>query len=112
GGATKYLAAGQGFYVKGISNGSSTVTFTNAMREAGNNNNFFRPGGNTTFDQVEPVVEKNRVWLNLRNNEDAFNQTLVGYIQNATDGIDWGYDGEQFGGNELKFYSIINEKNF
>lgn len=113
GGATKYLAAGQGFYVKGISAGASTVTFTNAMREASNNSNFFRPAGeNTTFDQVEPTTEKHRIWLNLRNNEDAFNQTLVGYIQNATDGIDWGYDGEQFGGSEVKLYSVISEKNF
>lgn len=112
GGATKYIAAGQGFYVKGISAGASTVTFTNLMREAGNNNTFFRPGEATTFDQVETTPEKHRVWLNIRNNEDAFNQTLVGYIQNATDEIDWGYDGEQFGGTELKFYSIISEKNF
>ncbi|MDR6966758.1 hypothetical protein J2X31_000756 [Flavobacterium arsenatis] len=113
GGATKYLAAGQGFYVKGISAGASTVTFTNAMREVSNNNNFFRPAAeNSTSDQVETTPEKHRVWLNLRNNADAFNQILVGYIQNATNGIDWGYDGEQFGGNELKFYSIINSKNF
>ncbi|RYY46317.1 MAG: T9SS sorting signal type C domain-containing protein, partial [Chitinophagaceae bacterium] len=112
GGATKYLAAGQGFYVKGISAGASTVTFTNAMRETVNNSNFFRPANEiTTQNEVQTEPEKHRIWLNLRNNEDAFNQTLVGYIQNATNGIDWGYDGEQFGGNELKFYSVVNSKN-
>ncbi|MFY0482547.1 T9SS sorting signal type C domain-containing protein [Flavobacterium sp. PLA-1-15] len=113
GGATKYLAAGQGFYVKGISAGASTVTFTNAMREVSNNNNFFRPAGeNSAFNQVETTPEKHRVWLNLRNNEEAFNQTLVGYIENATNGIDWGYDGPQFGGTQLKLYSIVEDKNF
>lgn len=112
GGATKYLAAGQGFYVKGISAGESTVTFTNLMRETNNNNSFFRPAAESTASNPAETAEKHRVWLNLRNNEDAFNQTLVGYIENATDGIDWGYDGEQFGGNELKFYSVLNAKSF
>lgn len=111
GGATKYVAAGQGFFVKGTSAGASTVTFTNAMRETVNNDNFFRPGPTTPVENWE-TTGKHRVWLNLTQDETAFNQLLVGYIENATDTIDWGYDGEQFGGNQLKFYSLIEGKNF
>jgi hypothetical protein len=34
------------------------------------------------------VVEQNRVWLNLFNNEGAFKQALVGYVTGATNNFD------------------------
>lgn len=36
---------------------------------------------------------------------------MVGYIQNATNGLDWGYDGDHFGGNNVSLYSIAENKN-
>jgi len=111
GGASRYLAAGQGFFVKGISAGATSVTFTNAMRVANNNNFFQRPDQTTPVENWE-TTGSHRVWLNMKNTQGVLNQILVGYIENATDGLDWGYDGEQFGGNQVKFYSLLEEKNY
>lgn len=91
-----YIAAGQGFFVKGTANG--TARFTNSMRVSGNNNAFFR--------SANIGSEKQRVWLNLANAQGGFSQTLVGYAEGATLGYDRGYDGSSFSGNFVSFYSI------
>jgi hypothetical protein len=102
-----YLAAGQAFFVKG--NATGTATFNNAMRvkQGGLNNQFFKP------TPSEPVKDwqttgKHRVWLNLTSAQNDFNQILVGYIENATNQKDWGYDGEVFGGGAVSLYSILD----
>ncbi|MCV9927904.1 T9SS sorting signal type C domain-containing protein [Flavobacterium sp. LS1R49] len=106
---TKYFASGQSFLVRGISNGAATITFSNAMRVNNFNHLFFKPNkANSAEDGA--TAEKNRIWLNLTNNEGAFNQTLIGYIENATNEIDWGYDGDFFGGNYVSFYSIADTR--
>lgn len=109
GGATpnKFLASGQAFFVKGLDTG--TVTFNNSVRISGNNNQFFRPAM-TESNSNEGQTGKHRIWLNLTG-QNAFNQALVGYIQNATNGLDWGYDGDHFGGNKVSLYSISESKN-
>lgn len=103
---TQFLAAGQAFFVKGLSGGE--VTFSNLYR-GGTNNNFFRPAPTTPIDNWE-MSGKHRVWLNLTGT-DAFNQILVGYVENATNDLDWGYDGAQFGGNKVTLYSILDNNN-
>jgi len=97
---TGYVAAGQSFFVKGISNGSGTATFNNTMRIGANNNQFFR----------NSQIERHRFWLNLENSQGGFNQALIAYVQGATNDYDRGYDGELFGGNTATFYSIIPDK--
>jgi hypothetical protein len=108
---TGFIATGQSFFVKAapkMANGTtSNVTFNNSMRIEGKNSNFFKTR-NTTKKAIE---EKNRIWLNLTNNSGAFSQTLIGYISGATQGLDRGFDGESFGGNDVTFYSIIPEAN-
>ncbi|WP_026704707.1 T9SS sorting signal type C domain-containing protein [Flavobacterium soli] len=106
---TGFVAAGQSFFVKGIVDGTSTVTFNNSMRVAGNNNQFFRPGTQEPINNWE-TTGKHRVWLNLTGGTNAFNQALVGYIEGATDGLDWGFDGDQFGGNQVTLYSLLDTK--
>jgi hypothetical protein len=100
------IAAGQAFFVRGTANG--TAVFKNTMREKGQNMQFFR--GATTAETTT-TVEKNRVWLNLKGANNAFSQTLVGYVTNATNDYDVRYDGESFGGNFVTFYSVNNGKN-
>lgn len=108
-----YVASGQGFFVRGISgapNGSApySVTFTNSMRRAATNNrtNFFK--NNQSMDS-NGDYEKDRFWLNIANADGGFKQTLIGYIENATDGIDRLYDGEFIDvGNTLAIYSVMN----
>lgn len=98
-----FIASGQGFFVEGISNGNAT--FNNSMRVAGNNNQFFRMQSNASEEG-----EKNRFWLNLTNTENnKFNQILIGYIENATNSMDWGYDGKLFSTSTLTLYSILDD---
>ncbi len=103
---TGKIAAGQGFFATSIAAG--TVTFTNSMRIAGNNSQFFKKRNSKT----EKIIEKNRIWLNLTNTQGAFKQTLVGYITGATNDYDDRFDGESFDGNEfVDFYSLNQDKN-
>lgn len=96
------LASGQSFMIKAIGTGSAI--FNNSMRIAFNNDQFFR--SNTS-------LEKHRLWLNFSNSQGAFKQTLIGYADGATDGIDRNFDGITFNGNSfVDFYSISDAKNF
>lgn len=53
------------------------------------------------------ALEKHRIWLNMTNTEGAFKQTLIGYIQGATNGIDDDFDGVSLDANPyLDFYSL------
>ena len=101
------IASGQSFFVAGLANG--TVTFNNSMRKLTDNNSFYKVTPTTPIDNWE-LVGKHRVWLNIKSAQGAFNQALVGYVENATDGLDWGYDGETFSGNEVSLYSIVDNK--
>ncbi|SCY60864.1 hypothetical protein [Flavobacterium caeni] len=93
-----YIAAGQGFMVKGLASGSAI--FKNSMRVGGSNGQFFRT----------QTRQKERVWLELKNANGAYKQALVGYIENATDGIDAGFDAELIeAGNPVAFYSLIDQ---
>ena len=100
------IAAGQSFFVENAAAGS--FQFTNTMRIAGNNSQFFKQA-NT---KKTATVEKNRVWLNLTNSGGAFKQLLVGYITGATNDWDNLYDGPTFDGQEfVDFYSVNQGKN-
>jgi len=99
------IAAGQAFMIKGVIEGTTTATFTNSMREVGNNSQFFRLNSDEDID-------RNRIWLELKSNEGLYKQILVGYVENATDGFDNGFDGGVLeAGNSASFYSILDTKN-
>ncbi len=94
---TGAIATGQGFFVQALS--TSNITFTNAIRVTGNNTNFYR-----TTPQ-----EKNKIWLNLFG-ENSFSQLLIGFFDEATDGVDRIFDGLRLdGGAKASFYSIIDD---
>lgn len=97
------IAAGQSFFAK--AKGQGTIIFTNSMRVAGNNNQFYKSGNNTG-------LEKHRLWLDLSNNEGAYKQTLIGYVEGATNNYEDQFDGVSFDGNPyVDFYSINNDAN-
>ena len=105
---TGYIASGQSFFIRGLTNQS--VKFKNSMRVINNNNQFFRMA---SAEEVAPVPvedysEKHRFWLNLTTELGTFNQTLIGYVQGATNAIDRNYDGDVFEVNEVSLYSIID----
>lgn len=96
------IAAGQSFFVSAKNNGS--VEFNNSMRIGGNNNAQFFKQSETS----EPTdLERHRLWLNMTNAGGVFKQTLIGYVEGATNGFDNDFDGLSFDGNSfVDFYSI------
>lgn len=102
------IAAGQSFFA--TANGSGTIAFNNTMRIGGNNNGqFFK----ATESSKETAVESHRIWLNMTNEEGAFKQLLVAYVDGATNDFENRYDGITFDANPyLDFYSINNENNY
>ncbi|MGL2992752.1 T9SS sorting signal type C domain-containing protein [Flavobacterium sp. TSSA_36] len=107
---SRKIAAGQSFFV-GTKNGiaaNSSFQFTNAMRLAGNNTQFFKQ----SITKKTTAEVKNRLWLNLTNSQGAFKQLLIGYIEGATNDWDSLYDGPSFDGQPfVDFYSINQGKN-
>lgn len=81
-----FISTGQGFMIRGLS-GSAVLNFTNAMRVAGNNAQFFRPAG-----------QDSRLWFSIEGDE-LFNQILIGVLQDATDNEDRLYDAVKLRGN-------------
>jgi hypothetical protein len=84
---------------------SGIVTFTNAMRDANNANQFFR-----TSNQIENNGSQNRFWLNLTGNDEAFSQILVGYFDNASSGFDGSFDAKQTNTGNTLLYSLIGNE--
>lgn len=105
------IASGQSFFIKGkVSNANGNqVVFNNSMRvkQAGQNDQFLRPSPAEPNQNWE-TTGKHRVWLNLTGANDAFNQALVGYIENATNGLDSRYDADVFSGGAVSLYSLLD----
>lgn len=77
--------------------------------ESDKNSLFFKQ----TTAKNATVVEKNRIWLNLTNEDGAFKQLLVGYVTEATNDFDDLYDGISLNGNTfIDFYSLSNTKKY
>ncbi|MCP2028221.1 putative delta-60 repeat protein [Flavobacterium sp. HSC-32F16] len=97
------IASGQAFFVR--SNSSQTIEFNNSMRITDQNNIFFKP-----IKSADLQFKKHRLWLNLTNNEGAFKQILIGYI-NTDLKSDIHYDAESINGNQYAdFYSLFENK--
>lgn len=88
-----HIAVGQGFIVR--TTGSSFV-FNNSVRST-STGLFFK-----TMEE-----EKHRLWLDLSIENTVLNQTLVGYMDGATEGVDAQIDGEMFGYYGSALYSVI-----
>lgn len=99
---TGEIASGQGFFIKGSVTGG-TVTFKNTYRinegQAYDNSHFYR--------MAQTNLNKHRVWLSIQGN-NTYKQTLVGYIDGASDELDV-YDSEVYeGGNPVSIYSLLD----
>jgi hypothetical protein len=95
------IQTGQGFFVEANEN-ATNLTFNNSMRVGNNANQFFRNNN----------LEKNRIWLNASNDSGAFSQTMIGYIENATLGIDNAIDGKFINDGDLALASIIDNEHY
>jgi len=72
------------------------------MRADNNANQFFRNAQTTTS------VERNRVWLNATNGAGAFSQTMIGYMTNASNGLDAQIDGKYINDGEIALTSLLD----
>jgi len=94
------IASGQSFFIKGLS--TANATFLNTMRVTGNNSQFFKTNPTTQVNKTS------RVWLDISNSQGAYKQTLIGYSQQATLGIDRGYDSDFYSfGAGISIYSLL-----
>jgi hypothetical protein len=102
----RFIGAGQSFMVKGGAS-SGNVVFNNDMRKNINgysNSQFYRNNASNSEE-----VEKNRLWVEVIHQNGKFNQTMVGYVEGATDGLDWGYDSTMTPSGDLKIYTKIGD---
>ncbi len=103
---TGKIASGQGFFVNAIQDG--TLLFSNEMRIHNENTNFFKE--NNSKDQNHK--NESKIWLNLYNDSGAFNQILIGFLEDASEAVEQKFDGLRFDGNSfVSFYSIAENKN-
>lgn len=101
------IAAAQGFFAPASATGGEIV-FKNEMRLLSgavmDNSQFFKSG---IVSKSAGELEKNRLWLNLTNEQGAFKQTLIGYITGGTNGYEGSFDGVSYDGNQyVDFYSV------
>lgn len=104
---TRYLNAGQAFFIRTKTTAPTSVVFTNEQRVVAQNNNFTKPG--PSKGQTNPVANvMDRFWLNLRNTIQDFKQIAVVHIPNATNGYDTLLESPAFNGNtNMNFFSLI-----
>jgi hypothetical protein len=95
------IAVGQGFFVSPSAN--LDLKFTNAMRAT--------PSTTAVFLRTT-TEERSRFWLNLTNTSGAFSQMLVGYLPDATSGVDNAIDGKYINDAPIALTSIINTEEY
>ncbi|WP_407557387.1 T9SS type A sorting domain-containing protein [Winogradskyella sp. 4-2091] len=102
-GFNDYIASGQGFFALMLDSAptNSNVTFSNTMRGNYANDGFYRSAD---------TQEKHRIWLDLVREDNTALSTLVGYITDATDGIDRLYDGYSINKGGDQFYSLVADE--
>jgi len=79
------------------------LKFTNAMRAT--------PSTTAVFLRTT-TEERSRFWLNLTNTSGAFSQMLVGYLPDATSGVDNAIDGKYINDAPIALTSIINTEEY
>ena len=91
------ITVGQGFIVH---TDDASVAFNNSMRV----------NSNGIFFKVDEL-ESHRFWLNLNGEEEEkFNQILIGYVSEATNGVDNQIDGKMFNYEGSALYSLVDEE--
>lgn len=100
---SRYIASCQSFLIRGLAAGNAT--FNNSMRVKTNNNSFFKTENSNTN------IQRDLIWLNLKNDFGAFKQVLIGFVEGANDEIDM-YDSKTREGSTISFYSLIENKHY
>lgn len=103
------INVGQGFFIQAAT--AYTVTFENELREdAATTTQFFKSSDDAVTENQE--AEKHRIWLNLNDGTKNYNQILLGYTANATNGIDDKIDGKMLDTSKTMLYSLIDNTEY
>ncbi len=94
-----YIPVAQGFFVHKTNNGTGDIAFNNGMR-AYNQADFFRQA-------IHP-----RLKLNIKDENGAFDETLIALHPDATDGWDRLFDGKKVMGNSLGLFTELDHEPF
>jgi hypothetical protein len=98
------IQTGQGFYVQATSAG--TASFNNLQREdASVSTQFYRNASTSS-------IERHRIWLNLNDANTSYNQILVGYIEGASNGVDFGIDAKVLDTSKPMLYNVVNNEEY
>ncbi|QBN20381.1 glycosyl hydrolase [Flavobacterium nackdongense] len=102
------IQVGQGFFVRAkpgtnplATSFNQTLTFTNEMRLGNTSTQFFKTRQET----------KDRLWLNLTTTTGVFSQALIGYLNDATVGVD-DFDGKYINDSPIALTSNINNEEY
>ena len=98
------IQTGQGFFVNATS--ATTANFFNTQRvNAVASTQFYKQASDVSLTKV---AEPHRIWLNLNDETNGYNQILVGYSDQATADLDFGIDGEMLDKSKTMLYTIIH----
>ncbi len=87
---------------------SPTLLFSNAQRVGNNENQFFRLA---PIVSTSALLQRQRIWLNLTNENGFFAQTMIGFMESALNAED-NLDGKYIGDSSTFFASKIGDDNF
>lgn len=93
---TRYIAPGQGFMVKSDADGG-TISFTEAMQS-------HQSGANDVFSRTEDTTP--RILMEI-SNSSLLRNTNIAYLENATLGLDPGYDAGVFTDYDFNIYTRL-----
>ena len=97
---TEFISSCQGFFIEAQKTG--TLVLNNSMRSSNENAYFYKPLKNKS---------ENRIWLNLKHQDGAFSQILLGFINKGKNGYDKQFDGIRLTNqHNLNFYSLADNE--
>ncbi|WP_329806940.1 T9SS sorting signal type C domain-containing protein [Flavobacterium facile] len=102
------INVGQGFFINATS--AYTVSFENEFREDATTTTQFFKSSDATVGTSES--EKHRIWINLNDSTKSYNQILVGYTANATNGVDNKIDGKMLDTSKTSLYNLIENSEY
>ena len=92
------ISVGQAFFVK-IHSGIISLSLTASQRTTNDSAQFFIP---------DPL-QMQKMWISVSGPNDLYNETLLGFFDGATTGIDQSYDAYKFSGNSnISLYSLMD----
>ena len=101
------IQTGQGFFVRSFDFG--TASFSNLQRvNASASSQFYRTSNYEV--SINNADEKHRIWLNLNDAENAYNQIMLGYLNGATIAFDHMIDGRVLDDSKPMLYSLVNDE--